>query len=213
MDVSEVAPGLWRWTVRHPEWTPDQGGPDGWDPDVSAVYCETGGTLMLIDPIIPAGEGERERFWRALDRDVERVGAPRILLTCPWHARSSGAVLERYPGVQLWVHAEGAVELARVGAPGDRRVSLRRRATGGIAAIDAVAPMGEVLYWLPSHAALVCGDALIGGGPFGVRVCPDSWHDDTDPGSVRAALRAGLGELPVQRVLVSHGAPGARGWP
>ena len=90
MEVGELVPGLWRWTAPHPEWTPDQGGPDGWEAEVASFYCEAEGDILLIDPIVPAEGSERERFWRALDRDVERVGAPHVVLSCAWHVRSGG---------------------------------------------------------------------------------------------------------------------------
>jgi hypothetical protein len=45
------------------------------------------------------------------------------------------------------------------------------------------------------------------GAPVGVRVCPDSWLDErSSPSSIRSALRPLL-DLPIERVLVSHGEP------
>jgi hypothetical protein len=45
------------------------------------------------------------------------------------------------------------------------------------------------------------------GGPEGVRVCPDSWLGErSSPASIRNALRPLL-DLPVERILVSHGEP------
>jgi glyoxylase-like metal-dependent hydrolase (beta-lactamase superfamily II) len=72
---------------------------------------------------------------------------------------------------------------------------------------------GEVVYWVPSERALVVGDVLLGAGAKPrptddpLRLCPERWigggktHDD-----LRASLRPLL-ELPVEQVLVSHGAP------
>ncbi len=207
MDVAALAPGVWRWTACHPEWTPDQGGPDGWEPEVASYYCEAGGDILLIDPIVPSDVSERERFWEALDRDVERLAPPHVILTSAWHCRSSGDVLERYPGARLWAPAEATGELpaglvvSDTFRPGD---SL----PGGAVAIAAVVGGdAEVLLWLPAHTALVAGDTLLGGGPAGVRVCPDSWLDGADPTAVRATLRARLEGLPVERVLVTHGSP------
>jgi glyoxylase-like metal-dependent hydrolase (beta-lactamase superfamily II) len=65
----------------------------------------------------------------------------------------------------------------------------------------------EVVYWIPEHRALVPGDVLLGADGGGLRLCPTSWlpasvtHD-----KLRAALQPLL-ELPVERVLVSHGEP------
>ena len=64
------------------------------------------------------------------------------------------------------------------------------------------------MFWLPAVASLVAGDRLLGNGGGGVRLCPESWLADVQ------VDRAGLGllmrpllELPIERVLVSHGEP------
>jgi hypothetical protein len=65
----------------------------------------------------------------------------------------------------------------------------------------------ETVYWLPGHAALVPGDRLIGADGGGVRMCPESWLEGglRHP-RLRELLRPLL-DLPVERVLVSHGEP------
>jgi hypothetical protein len=205
MEVAELAPGLWRWTVRHPDWTPEQGGPDGWEPDVGCVYCEADGAVLLVDPLVPADEGERERFWTALERDLERAGVePDILLTCSWHARSSAEVLARCGG-RLWVPADGVNELPD-GLQATEPFRPGERLPGRAVAIDATLDR-EVLFWLPSHSAVVAGDTLLSDGAGGVRLCPDSWLGGSDPVTVRVELWQRLRELPVERVLVSHGEP------
>lgn len=176
MEVTELAPGLWRWTAPHPEWKEG----DDWPRDVGCVYYEAAGSTVLIDPLVPEGE-DRERFFAALDRDVERRGLPvAILLTCDWHARSADEVAARY------------------------RASAEARE--GVEAHE-LPQVEERIWWIPEHRALVAGDVLLGDGSGGVRVCPDSWlgaHATHD--SIRAALRPLL-DLPVERVLVSHGVP------
>jgi glyoxylase-like metal-dependent hydrolase (beta-lactamase superfamily II) len=205
VDVVEIARGLWRWTAPHPDWTPEQGGPEGWEADVGSVYCEADGAVVLVDPVVPGATVDRERFWAALDRDLERVGAaPEVLLTCGWHARSTSAILERYDGAVAWAPAASVDELsegieANRFAPGDALPDSAQ-------AFEAALP-GEVVFWLPSHGALVSGDTLLGADDGGVRVCPDSWLEGFDPAEVRAGLRERLSELAVERVLVSHGEP------
>jgi hypothetical protein len=45
------------------------------------------------------------------------------------------------------------------------------------------------------------------GADAGIAVCPDSWLDErSSPQSIRAALRPLL-DLPLDRILVSHGEP------
>jgi glyoxylase-like metal-dependent hydrolase (beta-lactamase superfamily II) len=174
MDVQEVAPGLWRWTAPHPDW---QEGAD-WQREVGCVYVEAHDATVLIDPLVPP---ESERFFEALDRDVERRRLPvSILLTCAWHGRSSGELAERYGG-PTEVSADDVVALPFPIAH-------------------------ETMYWLPDHRALVTGDSLMGDGRGGIAVCPETWLEGNAPELLRRDLRSLL-DLPVERVLVSHGEP------
>ena len=171
--MNELAPGLWRWTARHPDWRES----DGWNPEVGCVYYEAPDATVLIDPLVPL---ERERFFDALDRDVERRGLPvAILLTVPWHGRSAGELAERYKTIS---------------------------ATPSGVEVLALSEVDDALYWLPEHRALVVGDVMYG-TPGGVRVCPDSYLDErSSPASIREHMRFLL-DLPVERILVSHGEP------
>ncbi len=74
MEVTRLADGLWRWTALHPDWKPGDGGPDGWEQEVSCVYLEAPDHVVLVDPLVPGDE--RDRFFEALDRDVERARRP-----------------------------------------------------------------------------------------------------------------------------------------
>ena len=66
------------------------------------------------------------------------------------------------------------------------------------------------MVWLPGPRALVPGDRLLGDDAGGLRVCPPGWLRYLEPGlsydKLCVALRRLL-ELPVEMVLVSHGAP------
>lgn len=192
MELRELRPGLWHWTARHPDWTPDQGGADGWDGDVgSYAHVAPGGELLLLDPLVP------EQGWSAIDGLVERHGAPQVLLTLHWHARSAAAVLDRYDGARVWAHAAAADEVGKrtpvtdTFAPGDEL-------PGSVEAIAADVH-DEVELWLPSVRGLVVGDAVAAasGGP--VRL----WQG----GDVtRRALRPVL-ERPLELLLLTHGEP------
>lgn len=187
MDVQEIAPGLWRWTAPHPEWTPDEGGPEGWEQDVGCVYFEGPDAVVLVDPLVPADEADR--FWEALDRDVGRAARPVVALrTVHWHQRNIDDVLARYAGARLWT--------------GDATEPL----PAGVEAYP-VERADETLFWIGKHNALVAGDVLLGTDGGGVRVCPESWLKEEFRGEAfRASLRFLL-ELPIERVLVSHGRP------
>ena len=162
MEVLSVASGLWRWTGLHAEWKQE----------VGSVYYESPDALVLIDPLVPPED--EERFWAALDRDVERATRPvHVLVTVHWHTRHSRAIVERY-AARVWAPARARAAVARrAGAvtdpfrPGDPL-------PGGVQAF-ATARSNEVVYWLPEHATLVPGDVLLGDGAGGIRLCPDSW--------------------------------------
>ena len=83
MEVERIADGLWRWTV---------------DGD-ACLYHEAPDGIVLIDPLVP--QDEAERFWRHLDADVARIGAPPVVLTTLEDPRSAAAVRDRYPGARL----------------------------------------------------------------------------------------------------------------
>jgi glyoxylase-like metal-dependent hydrolase (beta-lactamase superfamily II) len=174
VDVQELRPGLWRWTARHPGWEPDEGLPGS----VGSVYYEAPGAVVLIDPLVPPDE--EDRFWTALDRDVERLELPVVvLLTVPWHERSTAELVERYGG-----------SVAEERPPGVQ--AIRVAGVGG---------EPETIFWLPAASALVVGDILAGTPPRIV----DAWQPEERRGEpVRVGLR-GLLELPVELLLVSHG--------
>lgn len=179
--MQRLGDGLWRWTAPHPEWKRE----DDWDQDVGCVYAETREAVVLIDPLVPAGD-DRDRFWDALDRDVARLGRPvTVLLTCPWHERSADEVADRYGASRP--------------APGEPLPA-------GVEGLPAP-EVEETLFVLPEHRAVVAGDVLIGDGQGGVRLMPESWMEGRwTPDDARAQLRPLL-ERPIELVLVSHGAP------
>jgi glyoxylase-like metal-dependent hydrolase (beta-lactamase superfamily II) len=206
MDVEELRPGLWRWTLPHPEWTPEEAEGDGWEEIVASHFLETPDGIVLVDPLAPpGGSAEAKRFWAALDRDVEQSGRPpAVLLTIFWHARSSQAVHDRYEGATVWAHRPAA-ELVRERVEHTHTFRVGDALPGGVQALDAGRAF-EVLFWLPEQRALVAGDVLLGEQDGGLRLCPDSWGGDEDRAELRASLRPLL-DLPVELVLLAHGEP------
>lgn len=182
---AEIAPGLLRWTAPHPDWNPQaqHGSSDDWDQMVGSVLYELPGTVVLIDPLLPSTD--RAQFLAWLDERV--AGRPvSILTTIRWHRRDRRELAERYRAntTRAWNMVPAGV---------------RQRPLRGA---------GETLYWLPAVATLVAGDRLIGADGGGLRVCPQSWLDDVRANRVDvAALIRPLLELPIERLLVSHGQP------
>jgi len=188
----ELAPGLHRWTARHPdaEPSPDPGTPADWGPDVACVAYEAPDALVLVDPLVPE---DRADLLDALDALVRRHGRRvAILTTLQFHRRSRDELAARY-------HAS----------------TSRARATlpEGVETVQ-IKGAGETMVWLPEPRALVPGDRLLGAEGGGLRLCPDSWIRYLPSGMRASELREALEPLlalPVELVLVSHGEPVLRG--
>jgi glyoxylase-like metal-dependent hydrolase (beta-lactamase superfamily II) len=186
MDVQELRPGLWRWTANHPEWDHAE----QWGPEVGSIYAELPDAVVLIDPLVP--EDEEEKFWSALDRDIERAGRPvYVLLTVHWHERSVAAVLDRYKAT-LWRPEE----------KGELPAGVHAEVVKGSDWVEA-------MFFLEPHRALVAGDLLI--GKDGGIELPVAWfpkgEQDWARDELKPMLRERLAALPVELVLVSHGEP------
>lgn len=204
MEVRSLRPGLWCWSAPHPDWTPADGRPGGWERDVWSLYYEAPDAVVLIDPQAPPdGTPEATRFWEALDRDVARLGLPvACLLTQGWHERSASAVLVRYRdgvGATVWAPAtsrgDADGEVTNTFAPGDPL-------PGGVVAYPVSGPGSwEFVFYLPAHAALFAGDAFVGEGDGRLRL---GWIDADVRDRVVQGLRPLL-DLPLEMVLVSHG--------
>jgi glyoxylase-like metal-dependent hydrolase (beta-lactamase superfamily II) len=194
--MRELRPALWHWTARHPDWTPEEGGPEGWDPEVSSYLYETRDELLLFDPLSPD--------WGDLDARVERLGPPNVLLTIYWHARSTPQIVDRYSGTRVFAH-ENRLEEVRERVSVTDAIADGDTLPGGVEAMTTRG--GEALFWLHAHAAYLAGDVLLGREGGGVRVCPDSWlGDKVTPQGVRDELRRLL-DRPVELILLTHGEP------
>ena len=175
--MQRLRDGLWRWTAPHPAWRP---GAD-WPRDVGCVYYEGERATVLIDPLVPP-RGDEERFWRALDADVERRDLPvHVVLTAPWHRRSTDSVVSRYGGRIVDARAVPHVTVLEV-PPADE---------------------GQLALFLDEHRALVVAEVLSDNGR-GLEVLPSPALRDA---SQLQAFLTRLFELPVELILLAHGPP------
>ena len=187
-ELQELRPGLFRWTAIHPEAPPEPttGSPDDWGPDVGSVAYAAPDALVLVDPLVPADRPGLQEELDVLVRSHGRRVA--ILTTLQFHSRSRVELAERY----------------------DASTSRAKKSLPERVETIVIQGAGETMVWLPSPRALIPGDRLLGDDAGGLRLCPDSWLRYLPSGmrqeELRAALRPLL-DLPVERVLVSHGEP------
>jgi glyoxylase-like metal-dependent hydrolase (beta-lactamase superfamily II) len=204
-DLEEIAPGLHRWTARHPDWKPEEEGLVGHDPDVGCHAWETDDALVLIDPLVPESGEDEQLIWTELDEIASRVDRPiAVLLTIFWHERSTSRVFERYSktlGARVYAH-EPAID--RIDALVTDPFRIGDKLPGGIQAFEAQRS-DEVVFWLPAASALAVGDVILG-RKDGLRLFPESWSGGDRMDEVRAALRQVL-DLPIETVLTGHGPP------
>jgi hypothetical protein len=194
--MDEILPGLWRWTGRHPEWHPGEFGAE-----VACFAARTDAGTVLVDPLV-LDEAQRE----ALDGVVQ--GTVQIVITVPYHVRSSEELATRYDGT-IHGHELSAKRLAKrarftAAAPGDEL-------PGGVVFHPIGNPRrSEMPVELHSHKALVFGDAVCETGGGSVRV----WDNPLDTENRKRWWRERylptlqpLLELDVEHVLPTHGQP------
>jgi hypothetical protein len=203
--IQRIADNLHRWTAPHPLWREgDDEGPGGWPRDVNSHLYERDGTATIFDPQVGADDAD---VWAFLD---ERTGAAErvvVALTASWHQRDTVAVIERYGG-EIRLHGIAAGDTAMQGLERVRPYDDDGEIAPGVEALVIGGyNQGEVLYWLPDHAALVAGE-VFQGRPDGLRVGPDPYLVSRD--ELYAWLRA-LDRLPVTLVLPAHGPPAPDG--
>ena len=178
----EITPGLRRWTAFH----------DHWEEDVGSLAVQTSDGLVLIDPIDPPNEV---------------AAADHVLITVYWHGRSTGTLGAK----RVWASARSERPLKSRGIEVTDPFRAGDALPGGIRAFQT-ARSAEVVYWLPDQRAVVVGDVLLGAGakprPTSdpLRLCPERWLGKATHDDLRRTLRPLL-DLPVERVLVSHGEP------
>jgi hypothetical protein len=179
MEAVRLAEGLWRWTAEHSNWEswPDH---ERLPSEVGCVYYEADDATVLFDPLVPTGE--EDDFFRHLDADVERRGLPvAILLTADWHRRSADELAARYGARIGGVLPRGVEEIPIEGAD-ERQVAFFLRRHGALVVAE--------IFWVD-----VEGELHLGRSPALQR-----------PDELAASLDR-LVQLPVERLLVSHGRP------
>jgi glyoxylase-like metal-dependent hydrolase (beta-lactamase superfamily II) len=219
LEVKVIADGLWRWTSPHPEWTPEKDRPGGWGRMVGSVYFESpageADAIALVDPLAPpADSAESEKFWTALDADVDRAGLPVVIFVGNgYHARGALEFYRRYAGrhgAEIRAHSDA---VPRLGFEPTHRFGSDASSRAGVEAFPIEAlDVGETALFIRHHRALVFADAVIGAGGGRLAVAPRSWTAESEEAGARyrerfrASLKRML-DLDPAIVLPSHGEP------
>lgn len=202
--MEQLADGLWRWTARHPEWHPGE-----WGARVGCYAAQASDDhLVVVDPLLPRAEdgGDPDAVLEHLDGMPGRVT---IAITIPYHVRDAEPLWRRW-------RRRGARIV------GERRVARRLEDATGFEVLEPGSDGDVVAYaigrprrselplHLPSHDALVFGDALVVTPAGELRI----WDNERASPERRrfyavrfAPTLEPLVALGPQRILVTHGEP------
>jgi hypothetical protein len=199
--MQKLTAGLWRWTARHPEWHPGEFGAE-----VACFAAQAGDTTLLIDPLLPPDPQP------VLDVVDEQVGDRlAILITIPYHVRSSEELWERYrKDAETTIHGHPACAKRLSDESGFHAIDPDAELPGAVTAHRIGKPRRyEMPLHLPSHDALVFGDA-VAEWEGRLRV----WATDKIDAKVERFHRERFNptlepllELGAENVLVTHGEP------
>ena len=187
LEIRDVVPGLWIWRLEYPNWKPGL----GWERHVTSTCVETGGEVVLLDPLAPPEDAE---VWARLEARPPTV----VVVLKPDHVRDVDHFVRRYRA-----RAFGPWLFWRTNVPETELEPIEpgSELPGGLVALYDGRGRNETPLWLPEQRALVFADALTApGGELRVWATP-SLEERALP-----ALRKLL-ELPFEHVIVSHGEP------
>ncbi|UGS36681.1 hypothetical protein [Capillimicrobium parvum] len=205
--LHQLAPGLWRWTLRHPEWHPSL---TGFGSEVGCFAILAGADCLLVDPLFDGNEPPE-----GLDAIVADARDVLVLITIPYHVRSAEQAWRRWGGdhgVRIIGHErvgdrlQGDAPFAAI-TPGDELPH-------GIQAFAIGSPRRrEMPLLIPEARAIAFGDAVVAVEPAdggGLRVWIQRPLTESRLRWSRERLEPTLrplAGLDFDRVLVTHGEP------
>jgi len=198
--IEELTTGIWRWE-RHPH-----GVPAGEFGGRTSYAITTESELLLLDPLVPADD---DPVLATLDELVRsRV---RILVTIPYHTRSSESLWRRYRNAKARIYGHPAVA-SRLGDRSGFEAITGGDDLAGVARFHAIGrpARSEQPIEIPAVRALVFGDAVVetGDGELHVWEAPlkneerRSWWRTRHLPTLQRLL-----DLDIDHVLVTHGQP------
>jgi hypothetical protein len=188
VEVRDVTDGLWLWRQPHPEWSE---GLD-WGPEVSSFVVESGGEVVLLDPLAPRPSARD--VWSRLERKPPTT----VVVLKPDHVRDVDLFVR-------WYGAKGYGPYLYWGGDAPRMelqpVQPDDTLPGSLRALYDGRWRHETPIYAPEQRALVFADGMT--APDGtLRVWSSPWLE----ARVLPAMREMLA-LPFEHVLVSHGEP------
>jgi glyoxylase-like metal-dependent hydrolase (beta-lactamase superfamily II) len=187
-ELRHVAPGLWLWRIEYPDWRPEA----GWGPLVSSTCVESGGEVVLLDPLAPPSDAAD--IWDRLDANPPTV----VVVLKPDHVRDVDLFVRRYGARALGPYLFWRTNVPETDLEG---IEPGSELPGGLMALYDGRGRNETPVWLPEQRTIVFADALT--APEGeLRVWATPWHEERALPALQALL-----ELPFERVIVSHGEP------
>jgi glyoxylase-like metal-dependent hydrolase (beta-lactamase superfamily II) len=189
-ELRDLSPGFWIWRVAYPDWREGL----GWDEVVTSTCVESGGEVVLLDPLAPSEDAPE--FWARLDASPPTT----IVILKPDHVRDVDLFVDRYGARAFgpWLFWRSNIPQTELQA-----VEPGSELPGGLVALYDGRGRNETPVWLPEQRALVFADALTAPGPGGeLRIWSTPWHEERALPALRALL-----ELPFEHVIVSHGEP------
>jgi hypothetical protein len=199
--MNELTEGLWRWTARHPEWHPGEFGAE-----VACYAAQANDTTLLIDPLLPQ---EPSSVLAVIDETLARRLT--ILITIPYHVRSAEELWSRYKSTaETTIHGHPTCAKRLKDHSAFHEIDPGVPLPAGVTAHTIGKPRRfETPLHLPSHKALVFGDAVAeSGGRLVV------WSGEKVDAKVERFYRerfnptlAPLLELDFDAVLTTHGQP------
>jgi hypothetical protein len=190
VEIRDVTDGVWIWRRAHPDWAAHL----EWPRQVASTCVESGGEVVLIDPIAPAPEDAA--FWERLDTRPPTV----VAILKPDHVRDVDLFVDRYGarafGPRLFFRDNIPTATLRPILAG-----YGHELPGGLVPQYDGRSREETPMWVPQRRTLVFADGLT--APEGdLRIWHTPWHEQ----AVLPALRSLLA-LPFEHVIVSHGEP------
>ena len=192
--MQRIADGIWRWELRHPDWHPST----EFGATVACYVVHEGENTVLVDPL----------FEDTADIDPLIQGEVVVAVTIPYHVRNAADAVNRWGGTIIG-HPDVQRRLPE-GTPfhGDGDLPL------GLT-MHKVTRLKERPLELPQTRSLCFGDRVVG-VEGGLRVWLQNPITDKRREWFRktgAPAMTHLLDVSFDRVLVTHGDPGAPRWP